>query len=398
MNIKSIECVTYKQCFSCKVCALSCPKQAISMKENLEGFFYPVINQNCVNCGICLNVCQIFQPSKKIVYNQHSFVAYLKDKEKLFESSSGGLFAGLAECVINNGGVVFGASYDDNLFVSQIYVDNLFELKRLKGSKYVESDVKNSFAEAKEFLITGREVLYSGTPCQIAGLRKYLGREYTNLLTVDLICHGVPSQKLFQKYLMWRGEQFNSKITYCGFRDKDCGGYSCNGKIKTKTKTKTVWSKFDPYYASFIRCETYKESCYSCPYASLNRPADITIGDFTEMKIIDPSFDLTKGLSLCIINTEHGEKAFNLVKNMFYIRNVEFSDYINIKSNLSSPSTRPVKRNSIYNEINTLSNKMYFSRFKEASPLFFIYYYFRLGISKILPPFIKIWLKKVYKK
>lgn len=368
------------------------------MQENNEGFFYPSVNESkCVECGLCLKHCPSFESYEKNDFKKTSYAVWLKDNKKLFESSSGALFSAAAEKILKNGGVVFGAAYNADLFVEHICIEDINELYKLKGSKYVESTTNSTYSKVLFYLKNGKKVLYSGTPCQIAGLKKFLGKDYENLFTMDLICHGVPSERLFHKYLEWQSGQLGGKIIYCGFRDKDVGGCSCNGKIKTKTKTKTktVLSALDPYYSSFIRCETYRESCYSCPYSSLERPGDITMGDFTEITEIIPGFDFSKGLSLCIIDTEKGLALFNLVKNSFNILPLEFSQYISIKSNLQKPSERPIARNSVYSGIEELSAKEFFKRFKEASCFYFIKFYSRKMLSKITPSFVKKIVKRI---
>lgn len=394
--MKSVSVIDRKKCFSCRSCVQTCPKNAIDMQENNEGFFYPSVNESkCVECGLCLKHCPSFESYEKNDFKKTSYAVWLKDNKKLFESSSGALFSAAAEKILKNGGVVFGAAYNADLFVEHICIEDINELYKLKGSKYVESTTNSTYSKVLFYLKNGKKVLYSGTPCQIAGLKKFLGKDYENLFTMDLICHGVPSERLFHKYLEWQSGQLGGKIIYCGFRDKDVGGCSCNGKIKTKTKTKTVLSALDPYYSSFIRCETYRESCYSCPYSSLERPGDITMGDFTEITEIIPGFDFSKGLSLCIIDTEKGLALFNLVKNSFNILPLEFSQYISIKSNLQKPSERPIARNSVYSGIEELSAKEFFKRFKEASCFYFIKFYSRKMLSKITPSFVKKIVKRI---
>ena len=395
--MKSVSIIDRKKCFSCRSCVQICPKNAIDMQENNEGFFYPTVNESkCVDCGLCLKHCPSFEPYEKNDFKKSSCAVWLKDDKKLFESSSGALFSAVAEKILEDGGVVFGAAYSNDLFVEQICIEDINELYKLKGSKYVESTTNSTYSKALFYLKSGKKVLYSGTPCQIAGLKKFLGKDYDNLFTMDLICHGVPSEKLFHKYLDWQFEQLGGKIIYCGFRDKDVGGCSCNGKIKTKTKTKTktVLSALDTYYSSFIRCETYRESCYSCPYSSLERPGDISMGDFTEITEIIPDFDFSKGLSLCIVDTEKGQALFKLVKDSFNIIPLEFSQYISIKSNLQKPSERPAVRNFVYSGIEELSAKEFFKRFKEASRFYFIRFYSRKILSKITPGFIKKFVKR----
>ena len=368
------------------------------MREDEEGFLYPEVDGSCcTECGICAGKCQALNPPVKRNLKSEAFVVALKDKQKLAQSTSGGAFAAFAEKILENGGVVFGAAYDENLYPSQTCVENLQDLQKLKGSKYVESDTADSFRKAKEILDGGRKVLYSGTPCQIAGLRVFLGKEYDNLFTVDLICHGVPSRKLFTRWLEWLGKKTGGKIIYVGFRDKDVGGWSCGGKVKTKTNTKTKTKPMngftDPYYASFLRCETYRESCYQCPYSSMNRPGDITIGDFWGVENYYPDIDKTKGVSCVIVNTAKGRCFFDLVKEQFYLRSTPLENIQSQNANLNHPSLRPVMRSAIYTEIDTKPLNMFFRQFKESKRGYKVVFYSRQWASKVIPAPLKKLIK-----
>jgi coenzyme F420-reducing hydrogenase beta subunit len=210
-NLRSIKKVNKQNCFSCRSCFLICPIQAISMEETKEGFFFPKVSDQCTNCGLCSIHCPSLNPIIENNFKKESYAAYLNNSELLHRSSSGGLFAGFAKKIIDDGGVVFGAAYDNNLFVNQIVAFNHNEVEQIKESKYLESNTNSSFSQVKE-LLSQYTVLYSGCPCQIAGLKKFLGKEYFNLITIDLICHGVPSQKLFHKYLQFKESEFGDKI------------------------------------------------------------------------------------------------------------------------------------------------------------------------------------------
>lgn len=396
---KNVSLLEKSKCYSCRSCFLNCPKGAITMEENTEGFSYPSVDEaKCVDCGVCAARCPALSPPVRENFTQISKVAWLKDGEKLFQSTSGGLFTGLAERILDDGGVVFGAAYGDGLNVNHIFVDSEDDLWRLKGSKYVESLTGESFKRAKEFLDVGRKVFYSGTPCQVAGLKKYLAKDYGNLFTADLVCHGVPSQKLLRKYLEWLGGRSGGKIVYYGFRDKDVGGWSCGGKFKTKTKTKTMDALCDPYYASFLRCETYRESCYSCPYSSMNRPGDVTMGDFFEVSEFYPDLDRTKGISLLIINNGKGERFFNSAEDLFETLPISESQYLPIKGNLKYPSARPSVRDGIYSGIDNLTPNEFFGKFRESRISFKAKWLLRYGIFKVVPRPIKDWGKRILKK
>lgn len=390
--MNNISLVNHKNCFSCRSCLYSCPKNAIEMKESSEGFFYPYINEKCVDCGICVKVCPTEKTFIRDIPEQIGKLVYLQDENKLKDSSSGGAFSGFAEHILKKNGVVFGAAYDDELNVNQVYVEKIEDLYRLKGSKYVESFTNDSFVKTKEFLESDRYVLYSGTPCQIAGLKSFLRKDYGKLITIDLICHGVPSRKLFNKYLVWLGKKHGGKVVYYGFRDKDVGGWSCGGKFKTKTKTKTKTSESscDPYYASFLRGETYRESCYSCPYSSLYRPGDITIGDFWGVEKYFPDLQCDNGVSCCIINTKKGKDFFYSSEDLFYTQDAKLNDIVENNHNLSSSTIRPKNRDFIYESIQNDKFDISFIKFDSA----FLFRIKRI-IRYLIPAKLILFLKKI---
>ena len=218
-------------------------------------------------------------------------------------------------------------------------------------------------------------------------------KDYEKLITIDLICHGVPSRKLFNKYLGWLGKKYDGKIVYYGFRDKDIKGWSCDGKIKIKTKTKTKTKKIeyscDPYYASFLRGDSYRESCYSCPFSSLNRPGDITIGDFWGVEKYFPDLQCDKGVSCCIINTKKGKDFFFSAKGIFYIQDANLNDIVENNHNLSSATIRPKNRDFIYESIQKDEFDISFIKFDSE---------FLFGIKKIIRYFIPAKIILILKK
>ncbi|PWK92656.1 Coenzyme F420 hydrogenase/dehydrogenase, beta subunit C-terminal domain [Hallerella porci] len=390
--------VDQKQCYSCRSCEQSCPKHAISMVENKEGFFYPVVNDSCIDCGICLSRCPSHMEISDSTYKQKINIAYLKDQKKIMDSSSGGLFAAIAEYIIDNGGVTFGAVFDEKLKLSQKIARNYDELKKQKGSKYLESSTGDSFSKTKQCLDEGLVVLYSGTPCQIAGLKHFLKKDYDNLLTIDLICHGVPSQKLFDKYITWLENRWNEKIIYYGFRDKDMCGWSHIGKAKTKSKVHRIDGACDPYYSSFSRCETYRESCYTCKFASLKRPADLTIGDFYEIQKVNPTLMNDNGVSICLINSSKGETYFSQIASKLNLLSIKVDGVLEDKQNLFRPYERADKRDFVYQNIDALPNNVFFSQFPESSIVFRFKYMLKLKILKLFPRSLKDFVKGILKK
>lgn len=293
-------------CTGCRTCEQLCPKQCISMKSNGEGFLVAEVDESvCVNCGLCRKRC----PQNNIP-EKHSPIEVLaaryKDNDKLRNSASGGAFAAMAQYVLSQGGTVFGAAYQVDWSVGHIAVYDEKNLYKLQGSKYVQSDTLHTYSEVRALLDEGKKVLFSGTSCQIGGLRAFLRKDYDNLLTVDLICHGVASPLLFRKYIEWLGQKVKGKILFYNFRDKT-GGWGLGYKTKTKTKTKP--SNLDPYYYHFLKGDTYRECCYRCNYCSQARVGDITIGDYWGIEQAHPSFYSTKGVSVVLLNNRQSHKA-----------------------------------------------------------------------------------------
>lgn len=394
---KNISILPHTKCTGCRSCEQSCPKSCILLQPDSEGFYFPSVDDSCIHCGLCVEHCPILTPISGDVFETERCALVLKDKTLLEKSSSGGAFAGIANVVLQSGGVVFGAAFDENLRVRQVAINLRQDLNKIQGSKYVSCDTGDSFSEVKRVLTSGKTVLYGGSPCQIAGLRAFLGKSYQNLFTMDLICHGVPSEKLFQRYLEWQGKNGKGKVIYYGFRDKDIAGWSCGGKtrIKTKTKTKIVEGVCDPYYAAFLRCETYRESCYVCPFAKRNgRIGDISMGDFWGTDKKYPEIPSENGISFCTVNTKQGKRLFELVRNNFDVYPIAKSESLSLNIAFSHPSTRPAVRDSIYDGIDG-DLKAYFRKFKRLSLLEF---HSRRFIARSLPSSFKKILKKILGK
>ena len=389
---KSIAGLDTKKCLSCRSCFLTCPKNAIEMRENREGFFYPIINEKCINCGLCVTHCPILTPNKKPFFGQRIFCLILKNEELLRKSSSGGVFAGIANYILSENGVVYGCAYDENFNANIIGITNVADLYKLQGSKYVASNTNVTYKQVKENLEIGKKVLYCGSPCQIAGLKAFLGKDYENLYTLDLICHGTPSQKLFSKYIEWLGKKFGGKIIYYGFRDKDISGWSCGGiaiaKTKTKTKTKTNPSSLDPYYYHFLKGTTYRECCYNCNYCQKERVSDITIGDYWGIKKEHPHFYSPNGVSCLLINTEKGRNLWNLVSNDFFYLESSFENIAKYNHNLKYPTKRISLRDTIYQHIDEMNSIDYFST------QLIIPFNLKARVKQFFPKWIKILIKK----
>lgn len=309
----TIRCVPHGSCTGCGACLNKCPTNAISMEQDSEGFLFPTISEErCVHCGACLSVCPANTPIS--LYTKPQIYAVWADEETRAVSSSGGMFSVLANYVLERGGAVCGAAYSENYTaVQHIWVYSKEELFALRGSKYVQSSTGETFRKAKEFLDQGRMVLYSGCPCQIAGLRKYLGRDDPNLYLADIVCHGAPSPQVYRDYIAEKSG--GGKIERMDFREKSYWGWG--------TATSLFWEGGgvyrgncykDPYWRGFLSGVITRECCGQCPYAAMSRIGDFTIGDFWGVAEIDPECDDKKGTSLVFLNTPKAEKLFSELK------------------------------------------------------------------------------------
>ncbi len=306
-------------CFGCCACQNVCPTGSISMAQDDEGFLYPHINkQTCISCEKCENVCPTILKHEYEDKVGKSFVyaAWYEDEDIRRKSSSGGIFTILAKRILENNGVVFGVGYDKDFNVIHKYTDNMNKLEEFRGAKYVQSYIGNTYKYAEEFLKQGSRVLFSGTPCQIAGLQKYLNNEYTNLLTCDFICHGTPSPKVYKKYISYLSNKYNSKVEKIFFRTKE-NGWGKN-QLKIIFKNQKIYEKvnfMDPYLLSFAKNIYLRPSCHICPFSNINRTSDITLGDYWGVAKYHPGMDDDKGTSLVLINTKKGEKIFEKCKS-----------------------------------------------------------------------------------
>lgn len=307
-----------EDCSGCHACFNACPVKAIEMREDEEGFWYPVIIQEkCIGCNRCKNVCPAL--NELIPFSESlAYAAYAQDDEELMTSSSGGVFAVLARETIKEGGVVCGAAFDKKLHLKHVIVETEERLIELKGTKYVQSEIGTVYQDIKKNLLTGKKVLFSGTPCQIVGLKSFLNQEYDNLLCVDLICHGVPSPKVFRRYLE---ELTDMPVVKMLFRDKTLGMSSVNLKYET-ADGKVIYEKYgeSPYIIGFIQNLFTRPSCFNCHYKGEKRTSDITIGDFWGIEEFHPSFSTGKGVSAVIIHSNKGKQALERVSTKLKVK------------------------------------------------------------------------------
>lgn len=312
------------KCCGCTACAAVCTRNAITMKPDVLGFLYPVVDKDkCTNCGLCEKVCA-FNNSYDKSLNLQQPIAYgarHKDMDEVATSRSGAAFIAISDYILENGGVVYGAGYTDHFRVVHKRATTRAERNEFKGSKYVQSDLTGIFRQVKEDLRNGLTVLFSGTPCQTAGLHSYVGPKLrANLFLVDIVCHGVPAPYVWRDYLNYIEKKKKSTICSVNFRDKNKFGWAAHRESFKFAENKDTDA--DTYTYAFCIHIMLRHSCGTCKYANLQRPSDITIADFWGWEKTDPKINADdKGLSLILCNTNKGQEIFDTIKeDMTYVK------------------------------------------------------------------------------
>lgn len=356
-------------CTGCGVCMWVCPVRAIHMCANEEGFYYPkVAAGQCIQCGFCEKHCHLRTECGGEAEPQAWAVVH-RDRDILQESTSGGAFSALAEAVLRQGGKVAGCVFTARLEAVHVMIDDMEGLSRLRGSKYVESDLRNIFLQVRDALRQQTPVLFSGTGCQVAGLRAFLAQEDTRqLYAVDLVCHGVPSRALFRCHIDHLEEKLGEPLTRYAFRSKDGGGwgeyrYACLG-VSGKRKKGTAAQ--DAYYASFLDGLTCRASCYQCRYANTSRPGDITLGDFWGIEKVLPGFPVKDGVSLALTHTEKGRALLLKQAEQLVCKPCTLEDALAESKNLRGPTRRPAGRDDIYRIIKKNGYPLWARRYKHS--------------------------------
>lgn len=344
-----------KDCMGCHACMNICSKNCIYMKVDEEGFVYPKVDYNiCIKCNKCIDVCPII--NKNLVDNNPVAYACINKDEKIrLDSSSGGVFTLVAEKIVFEDGVVFGASFDDKFELGHNCAETQEGLSNLRGSKYLQSKIGGSYNQAKEFLDSGRKVLFTGTPCQIAGLKSYLNKTYDNLITIDIICHGVPSPEVWRKYVEFREAEAGSSAQRIAFRRKNEGWkrYSVSFLFKNNTEYRKNLSE-DLYMKAFLKDVCLRPSCYECGFKTLNRQSDITLADFWGIGNILPEMDDDKGTSLVFINSKTGQEIFNSISNEMKVKEVDINEAVKYNPSAIKSVQKNPNRNYFLADLNNI--------------------------------------------
>lgn len=369
-------CGTLEVCTGCSACAAICPVHCLSMRPNEEGFLYPVVDEKiCTNCGICRQICPVnperISANKTASKGHRSeplavFAAWHLNKQIRHESSSGGVFTALAENILHRGGIVAGAAFDDQFTVRHIIIDSVGDIARLRGSKYVQSEISTSlYCRIRDLLVQNRPVLFSGTPCQVAGLRSFLGQPYGNLYCCDLICMGVPSLKLFSKYIGWKCAKLDKHLVSCKFRDKTHGWKNPSIQLQYFDKIVIEQATQNPYYSAFCKGIALRPSCYACHFKGLRRFGDLTIADFWGVKHKYPEYDCEdKGTSLVLVNNEKGQAWLTACSSTLFLGPADLETAIAGNPMLVRSCLRPPQRDDFYSDLSKLSFRSLIRKYK----------------------------------
>ena len=358
MNNKKIDLYNNEKCCGCGACMNACPRDAITMKENEQGFIFPIIDSaKCISCGNCIRVCGYNNPPE---YNtpKETFALANINTDEINKSASGGAFYVFAKNILKKGGYVYGVSLekkDSSIEPQHIEVSNIDKLCKLQGSKYVQSDTGYVYRQVKKRANDGEQVLFSGTPCQIAGLKNYLGKDYDNVYFIELICHGVPSSKLFKDFIHYYENKDNCIIKQFYFRDKTHGqGYTTktvfekNGQEFSKVRK----GELTAYIRFFSKGLTLRDSCYRCPFAQKKRVADITIGDFWGYSQVYgnnyENLNESKGVSCVLCNTAKGKKLLDQCSGDIHKIESEYSIICSNNKQLNGPVKKSSDRDIVF--------------------------------------------------
>lgn len=346
------------KCSGCSACANICPKGCISMQPNSEGFLYPFVNQEiCVKCRLCEKTCPVLHPP---VFAENdvplAYAVQNRDENIRMDSTSGGAFTAIAQYVIDRGGVVFGAIFDESFDVVHSYVERKEDLHELRRSKYVQSRIGNSFKQAKDFLDKGRWVCFSGTPCQIGGLKSFLRKDYDKLVSVDIACHGVPSPKFWCEYKRFQEKKNSSKILFADFRYKK-NGYSSSVMALKFENGKNYFHGHESDYMlkAFFSEIVSRKSCSDCSFKTLKRVSDFTIFDCWSIGKINRSMDDNKGTTTFLIHSRLGSGIWNDVASNFVVSNVDAKMAVALDGDMVVASKKAnSKREEFFRDLNIL--------------------------------------------
>lgn len=374
-------------CNGCAACYNICPIDAITMKSDFEGFEYPIIDdEKCINCSLCENVCPVINKYKREMSFQKPkvFAAWSNDKEIRLNSTTGGIFSELAKLILNDGGIVVGAKYNDENEIEHYAIGNIQELYKLRQSKYVQSSIGFIYRKIKQNLASGKKVLFCGTPCHNAALSNFLNKKYDNLILCDFICRGVNSPKVYRKYLDMLEKKYNSKIVTVHFKNKTFGWNRFSTKIEFNNSTYYIKDRYnDLFMVGYIEKNLYmRPSCHNCCYKGLPRVSDITLADFWGISNTRPNLDQDKGTSAVLLNTQKGLNLFQQFDKQVFKEECTIEEVISGNPYINLTPTKSTERSQFFNDLDRLPFDKLMKKY---------------GSDKLIIKYIKRFLKHLYR-
>lgn len=381
-----------KDCTACRLCEWICPCKAIYFEKDSEGFLYPKVNyKKCVYCGLCVAKCPEYGDNNLKRATISAYVAVHKKESILSLSSSGGAFPAIAKAILDNGGYVLGTMLDCKKWIAHVIcISDISELPKLQGSKYIQSDMDGIFEVINQKLSTGKYVLFTGTPCQIAGVRNAFD-SYSNLITIDLVCHGIPSPKTFQEYIKTLEIKYGDIVDY-RFRSKKFGWKIACEFTDQKNKKHTILGRCDSYSSLYHHCYYLRECCYNCKYACSERVGDLTLCDYWGIERYHPEINCNMGASAILCNTFKGDFVWQLAKQELQCIKTEFDWVVDGNGSLQHPVRRPTQRDAISTAIAELGFEKMAQKYCKLSPQIYN------SVLNILPEKIIIWLGDLKRK
>lgn len=359
-----------EDCCGCHACVSICPVQCIQMQPDAEGFLYPVVDESlCTDCGLCESVCPVINPPVQ-EGESVAFAAWNTDEAVRKDSSSGGIFNVLMQRTFEQNGVVFGAAFDKTMSLCHQAAYTEADGRVLRGSKYLQSTIGTAYIDAQQYLKQGRQVLFSGTPCQIAGLYGFLGKQYDNLLTCDVVCHGVPSPKVFAAYRTELERQYGGKVRRIAFRRKNFGWkrYSVSLSFDNDTEYRRILNE-DAFMIGFLSNTYLRPSCHACRFSRLPRVADISLGDFWGVETHHPAWDDDRGTSLVMVQTEKGQRAFDACRKDITVHDADLDMAIRSNPCVCGSVAPNARRDAFFNDLSRLPFEKVMRRYMRPTPL-----------------------------
>lgn len=392
----TIDDINKIDCCGCSLCANLCGKKCITMQFDEEGFLFPVINkEHCTDCGLCYKKCPVNKANKVDKIDPIYYASAISDKEDLLNSSSGGTFIALAKYILSEDGYVCGCVFDENMMAKHICTNSLNDVKRMMGSKYVQSTIESVLPEVKQLVINGHKVMFTGTACQIAAVKGLL-RNVGNIYFVDILCHGVPSPLLFKKYVDFLEKKHNGKVVNLEFRNKKELGWGSEHRtyyeIAKNGKNKGYRPVLPAYFCSFFYGTNLRESCYNCKFAGPNRISDITIGDFWGYWAYYKK-KFPEGVSIASLNSEKGKRLFEAIKSkMAFCDELPADKGKGTNTNFYHPTIRPQSRNGFYEGLKEKQYKNFIWKIYKDK------YTRKNFIISIYGRFVPTWIKNIKTK